>query len=469
VQLVNISIQKLAPVAQKTLIPCKTVRLVQTVLLVIIVLLGRMVMALNALPAKQVHFQVYQEVPVACHVFINLIRIQLLQFHVQNATIIALRVMGENGFCSTCMDGCVLSGNYCIPCQAGTATNKDTNTCDVCPAGTYSLNQSTTCLHCQDGFYSTEKSSICLQCNVNCLICNNTNGNCTTCISGYGLDELSNCHICPVGTYANSANNKCQQCGDKTYQPNEGQTYCISCDINCETCGSVSGKCLTCYAGYGLDNNGKCEQCSDGYYSPGKTSSCSSCPIECVNCYRESGECTTCQSGFKKVTNQNTGNEECVSCSLNDHCASCNVNANESERTCVECLSGYYLKHNNCYNCSLITNCVQCSQKSSECLSCSSDLISNGEKCISCKYGEVKVTSNMCAFCYELIPNCQFCEYNNGSQLCAKCYAPYVLSDKKSMCVLAFLNLTYYNYDTSKSDVNDVGCLRQVNSSCLLW
>ncbi|ELP89951.1 hypothetical protein EIN_300300 [Entamoeba invadens IP1] len=136
------------------------------------------------------------------------------------------------------------------------------------------------------------------------LTCDKINGNCTTCISGYGLDESFNCNICLPGTYANATNNKCQQCDNKMYQSNEGQTYCNSCDIKCETCDNISGKCLTCYAGYEFTGNANCEICVDGYYSSGGTSSCLPCPIECVNCYRESGVCTSCQSGFKQVINQ---------------------------------------------------------------------------------------------------------------------------------------------------------------------
>ncbi|ELP84382.1 protein serine/threonine kinase, putative [Entamoeba invadens IP1] len=374
----------------------------------------------------------------------------------------------ESGFCFSCVSGCILSENHCIPCKAGTAANQETNTCDVCPAGTHSISQSTYCTLCENGFYSTEGSSNCLSCSLTCLTCNKTNGNCTTCISGYGLDESLNCNICLPGTYAHATNKKCMQCDNKTYQSNEKQTYCNSCDIKCETCDNISGKCLTCYAGYEFTGNANCEICADGYYSSGGILSCLPCPSECINCYRESGICTSCQSGFKQVTTQNTGNKECVSCSLNNNCASCDSNEFESEKKCVECVSGYYLKNNNCYNCPLITNCVQCSPKSNDCLTCSGEYITVGEKCISCEEGKVKVTSNRCMSCFELIPNCQLCEYNNGNKLCTKCYAPYIIDNNTSLCVLAYSNTTHFNKETLKSDVNDAGCLHQVNSFCFL-
>ncbi|ELP91763.1 protein serine/threonine kinase, putative [Entamoeba invadens IP1] len=374
----------------------------------------------------------------------------------------------ESGYCSSCVSGCVLSGNYCIPCEAGTRANQETNKCDVCPAGTHSSKQSTTCLLCGNGFYSTKGSLNCLSCSLTCLTCNNTNGNCITCISGNGLDVFFNCHICPAGTYANSTNNKCQHCEDKTYQSNEGQTFCNSCNIKCETCDKISGECLTCYAGYGLGYDGNCELCPDGYYSNGGTSKCLPCPGDCLNCFKESGECTTCQSGNKQVTNQNTGNKECVSCSLNNNCALCDLNINEYERNCVECSSTYYLKDNNCYVCSQITNCVQCSPKSSNCLMCSGEYITVGEKCISCEEGKVKVTSNICMNCFELIPNCQLCEYNNGKQKCLKCNAPYVLNNDYLECLLAYSNNTHFGCDTSESVINIEGCINQVNSSCFM-
>ncbi|ELP87680.1 hypothetical protein EIN_382340 [Entamoeba invadens IP1] len=374
----------------------------------------------------------------------------------------------KNGFCSLCVAGCVLSGNYCYPCEAGTLAIQLTNKCNVCPAGTYSFMQSTTCSMCQTNTYSHEGSSQCLQCNENCQTCDKTNGNCITCISGYGLDKKFNCSICPTGTYANSTNNKCQQCDINTYQSKEGQTFCNTCDINCETCDIISGKCLTCYAGYGFGHNGNCEICGDNNYSLGGTLSCLACPSECTNCCRESGECTSCRSGFKQIINQTTGNEECVSCSLNNNCSSCDLNVNETERNCIECVSGYYLEDNKCKECSQITNCVQCSFKNKDCLACSNDLVTTGDGCISCEEGKVKVTSNMCINCFELIQNCQLCKYNNGIQTCSKCFAPYVINDMTSECVFAYSNTTHYNYEESKEDVNDVGCLHQVNSSCFM-
>ncbi|ELP84793.1 protein serine/threonine kinase, putative [Entamoeba invadens IP1] len=374
----------------------------------------------------------------------------------------------ESGLCSSCKSGCVLSENHCYPCKAGTLAIQLTNKCNVCPAGTYSFMQSTTCSICQTNTYSHGNSSQCLQCSDNCSSCNNTNGNCITCISGFGLDKKFNCNICPTGTYANSTNNKCQQCDINTYQSKQGQTFCNTCDINCETCDNISGKCLMCYAGYGLGHNGNCEICVDGYYSLGGTLSCLACPSECTNCCRESGECTSCQSGFKQIINQTTGNEECVSCSLNNNCSSCDLNVNETERNCIECVSGYYLEDNKCKECSQITNCVQCSFKNKDCLACSNDLVTTGDGCISCEEGKVKVTSNVCVSCFDLIQNCQLCKYNNGIQTCLKCFAPYVINDMTSECVFAYSNTTHYNYEESKEDVNDVGCLHQVNSSCFM-
>ncbi|ELP89950.1 hypothetical protein EIN_300290 [Entamoeba invadens IP1] len=71
--------------------------------------------------------------------------------------------------------------------------------------------------------------------------------------------------------------------------------------------------------------------------------------------------------------------------------------------------------------------------------------------------------------CFDLIPNCQLCEYNNENKLCTKCYAPYIIDNDKFMCVLAYSNTTHFNSETLKSDVNNVvdgKCIFKQDESC---
>ncbi|ELP89096.1 hypothetical protein EIN_448670 [Entamoeba invadens IP1] len=351
----------------------------------------------------------------------------------------------ENGFCSSCIDGAILINNSCSVCYEGTKANKTTQKCDICSAGTYSKNQSRTCISCPSQYYSFENSSMCKQCESTCETCDKTNGQCLTCLSGYGLTSSSSCIICNPGT--KSLDSKCVNCDAMTYQNLVGQINCISCDTLCASCDQTNGQCLTCYAGYRLNSNGTCEMCGDKEYSLGGTSSCLSCPIVCTNCFKESGICTTCQSGYKQIEDKT--NKICISCSSNGNCSSCDQNENESLRNCVECTTGYYLDNNNCNILSLLFW----------------GIVSNDSTCLRCEEGTVKSGDKTCSKCYELLDNCQSCNYNNGTPKCIKCFTSYYIENGK--CVLAYSKTEHYNYNTCLKEVNSItGCLLQVNNSC---
>ncbi|ELP86826.1 protein serine/threonine kinase, putative [Entamoeba invadens IP1] len=365
----------------------------------------------------------------------------------------------DSGYCISCLAGSINNFKTCLICSGGTFANAETNTCDFCPAGTYSKDGSIVCVTCEENMYSLEKSDKCTHCNDKCKTCNKTNGKCVTCVSGYSLDISGICIICPIGTY--SLDSQCIECDNGHYQNKEGQNICIPCNISCSSCGKTDGNCFDCKPGYGFIND-KCLICEDKEYSEGGTSPCTPCPIVCENCIRESGVCTSCQPGYKEITNN--GNKNCVSCSSNGNCFSCDSNENESQRKCVECLSGYYLDNNTCLTCSNISSCEDCSTIAKECYSCANNLITDGTLCVMCDVGKVKTNKKICSECYLVINNCQLCEYNNGNPKCTLCFSPYFIENGK--CVLSYSNSTHFNYETKHKTINDDGCILQVNSSC---
>ncbi|ELP86873.1 protein serine/threonine kinase, putative [Entamoeba invadens IP1] len=366
----------------------------------------------------------------------------------------------SNGNCNSCYTGYILKDGLCIQCTAGTKANQVTNNCDVCPAGTKSTESYDNCEECENGYYSLTKSTSCNKCSSTCLTCNNTNGKCISCIMGYGLYSNNNCIKCKNGFY--SIDSLCQVCPTMTYQTATGSFSCLSCNQTCSSCDNISGKCLTCREGYELTTLGTCTPCNDLYFSLGGISKCTRCDTSCIYCFRESGKCSECVSGFKKVVINSTKN--CVPCSLNGNCSTCNEVEEEESRVCIECVDGFYLDNNKCNKCSDIENCEKCSTQSKKCLSCSGALISVGNMCINCVMGTMKSGDKTCSNCFDIIPNCQLCEYNVISPKCLKCFAPYVISNQ--MCVLGYSKESHFDNTFNKSVFNKNGCVFQVNDEC---
>ncbi|ELP94693.1 protein serine/threonine kinase, putative [Entamoeba invadens IP1] len=358
-----------------------------------------------------------------------------------------------------CIDGYILTGTICHPCGAGYQANQTSEKCEVCPAGKYSSFASSTCKSCLPNSFSYEKSSTCTSCDSKCNGCNSTNGNCTSCYPGYGLLN-GKCEMCKVGTQ--EINFKCEPCEEMGYQNESGKTFCIACNINCNSCNATNGMCLTCKVGYGL-NNGICSKCENKTYSVGGVSPCLNCPIECTYCLYTSGECSSCEAGKTNV------NGECVPCSSNGNCLLCSSGLNRSERICNQCELNYFLNGNECLECSQIhNNCEKCSQTQKECFSCTGNYIPSSEGCTECQNGTIKDEKNTCINCYEIIQQCQQCEIVGNLRKCLKCFAPYYLSSDGLLCILAYSATTHYNNTLQTKEMNMKGCLFQVNDECIV-
>lgn len=133
-------------------------------------------------------------------------------------------------------------------------------TCNKCSNNYYRSEKNSTCLHCPEGYTSEEGSSICKRntkythtyCPIgkivgsnpygeyrnNCVKCDkikkeympfeNNLDKCMICPSGSIINDNSVCVKCPIGYY--EQDNKCVECSSKSYNDNEGSTYCKKCD-----------------------------------------------------------------------------------------------------------------------------------------------------------------------------------------------------------------------------------------------
>ena len=81
--------------------------------------------------------------------------------------------------------------------------------------------------------------------------CDNTNGKCTKCKTGYKYT---------------SSSGSCTACGSMTYSLGGTEDTCKSCSTSCTSCTASTGKCTTCKSGYGFDSSkGTCTECKAGY------------------------------------------------------------------------------------------------------------------------------------------------------------------------------------------------------------
>lgn len=178
---------------------------------------------------------------------------------------------------------------------------------------------------------------------------------------------------------------------------------CLSCAINCQSCGSF-GNCTLCVAPYFV-YNGICSlNCPVGFYRNMTTLNCTACWETCASCSgRYASDCTYCQLGYflnngscvlncPMQTYKDVNSRKCVICPPG--CLNCSVT------TCFQCQTGYTL--NSAMMCSNTTVC------DATCLSCFS---TGNTSCLSCPNNKVLYNGS----CYDSCPNSHYA-------LSGKCY-----------------------------------------------
>ena len=256
-------------------------------------------------------------------------------------------------FCDECTSGCQLCSkpynNYCLSCHEGKHLLKDkinvprAECLDNCPIGTYATDD--------------HGLSICSSCYEGCTNCNGPySTSCTSCVSGFVLQENS-CYT---------------QCSDSFYR---NMQSCFPCNNSCKTCtGPGEFACLTCPPGFFHEQHQCVKNCSPGFFKQGN--SCEHCHPTCTECNGpKEHQCSQCIYGFTLAK------DKCVdSCSqgfYNDRllniCTPCHVSChNCTDNSSARCLACKFpliknMKNNECWQCcsdDIKERCCYCSGSS---------------------------------------------------------------------------------------------------------
>ena len=198
---------------------------------------------------------------------------------------------------------------------------------------------------------------------------------------------------------------------------------------NCEV-----ANCDKCF----IDDPEKCEKCSIGHFR-NTSYECPGCIAHCDSC-QSSSKCDTCAGDY--TLKKGILSYQCIvsTCRV-QFCSTCKQT---DAHMCDTCLPQTYLNaaDSQCYNCS--QNCFNCSETATKCTSCHEYFslnpttheceaevckVPNCEKCIpgdtskclTCKVGFFRNTSNECPSC---ISHCDSCQ---SSSKCDKCAGDYTL------------------------------------------
>ncbi|XP_069479784.1 signal peptide, CUB and EGF-like domain-containing protein 2 isoform X3 [Ambystoma mexicanum] len=180
-----------------------------------------------------------------------------------------------------CGAGQMRVDNRCVSCNVGTYYDGEQEQCILCPNGTYQDEEGqVTCESCpRTDSHGTQKATGARnmsECGGHCLP------------GEYSLDGFKPCHLCPMGTY----------------QPERGRTSCFSCGGGLGTkhiAASAFQECETkvqCSPGHFYNSSThRCIRCSMGMYQPEFGQSyCISCPGNTSTDYDGSTNITQCKN-----------------------------------------------------------------------------------------------------------------------------------------------------------------------------
>lgn len=353
-----------------------------------------------------------------------------------------------NNSCQNCSIGCYqCSGlNNCVMCQTGynlLIEGNSSNCVANCPAGLFSQLVTSS--------YSNSNQYQCNSCLSPCLTCSTSSSSCKQCNTGYSLLGSTCVQNCPSGYYSTSY--QTVLVGNLSYVT----SICYLCSSSCLTCINVATYCLTCPAGYILDNNNNCNSnCSSlrNYYSS-STRTCGNCSQLCYSCYGPGtdnclscnpplqlfgGSClSTCPFGYYSTSAYVCQQcaPICSSCAiLSTNCTVCNngyyLQFAGGIGSCVtKCTNGYYLNTTTqiCTLCN--SNCTTCfGGNQNQCLTCPSNQFLVNQTCLNiCPNGSTPMITASSSQCIICPTNCQLCTYSNISTSlnCNQCLTGFYL------------------------------------------
>lgn len=317
-----------------------------------------------------------------------------------------LECQNSASFCTVCRPPLILVDNACV---------------QECPLGTF------------------HTGTTCESCDSNCLGCESSATNCTSCRATTFLLETSCVTQCPDDFYITL------------------DQYCVRCTAPCRTCLDLPRFCTQCEPPFVL-NNAKCvESCpvekvlfegTCGNTCPSGTSLndtvCLTCPVECAEC--EGVKCTRCPS--KQFLYQGNCYDSCpedVTVPTGQACVDCQgcEACQGFASNCIDCPNTIY--HGACVNdCPTSTTirfgkvcrdckspCAECEVATTNCTSCVSGFIQDGNDCIlACPDGKFIGEGHCldcgasCKSCEGAADNCTSCEEGlllDGSQCVETC------------------------------------------------
>ena len=285
-----------------------------------------------------------------------------------------------------------------------------------------------------------------------------TDQKCTSCISGFILDDNGNC-VCKSGYY--KVGTTCKACSNSCKTFIDNSCYCSSCETNyyidpdnyCSKCPSssidcpnaiccsdcfnkyfweeVTDQCLQCGMNCGTfeDDNCRCKDCNVGYYL--SYHQCLPCNSNCKSCSGSGDHCLSCSDGYFLENNK------CSACDKN--CRTCDISGNN----CTGCYENTFLYENECLDCA--TNCSHYEEDNCKCFTCNDKFEFINHQCKLCP-GDTSICShyenNKCncetcidgyylenSSCQKCDDNCNTCSEN--STRCTDCKENYFLNDKK--------------------------------------
>uniref|UniRef100_A0A2M4DS50 furin n=1 Tax=Anopheles darlingi TaxID=43151 RepID=A0A2M4DS50_ANODA len=297
-------------------------------------------------------------------------------------------------------------GGVCWPCHESceTCAGAGQDSCLTCAPAHLYVTDLAVCLQvCPEGYYENYDNRTCVPCEANCASCQDRPDYCTSCDHHLVMHEHRCYAACPKNTY-------------------ETEDYnCADCHASCATCnGSSESQCILCRSGR-FAHEGRClNSCPDGYYGDKKRHECIACPHGCATC-SNGAVCLTCRDNW---TMNRKG--KCI--------ANGNNNCDESE----------YFENGHCHPCH--STCETCTGPTeNDCLTCTSNLLLQGQRCVNvCDdgyYMEVGVCAKCLHTCTQCVSrmNCTACMkglqlqsgecrttcadgYYSDRGTCAKCY-----------------------------------------------
>ncbi|ELP86105.1 protein serine/threonine kinase, putative [Entamoeba invadens IP1] len=278
---------------------------------------------------------------------------------------------------------------------------------------------------------------------------------------------------------------RCLSCKLSFYLTQDSPPKCLPCSPNCEMCDST-GKCLTCYNGYYIDNEecveikhcakktvGGCSLCLSEYYlkdgkcHPLAESNCTSYTITntteliCTRCKEEyvllDTKCVEKSEEFCSEVDSFTS--QCIVCNieytLNEYKRCVAIDKNEcihsSQYNCLQCKNSFSLvkDKNGDEQCSISESSRYCLEnKETGCTKCYEGYFVDGKKCslcdqkckqcstsatscISCKFGYYNDSNGDCVPVGELAKKCK--TFLPSGEKCAICKDGFVV--KNADCI----------------------------------